>query len=159
MYRVLRRKVVLTQFQQAFARAGHAHAGVLVILSLVVQLYADTAALEGILASVARNAVAPGGHRHAGRVLLLLDGGGPHRTKRLRMAPVRRCGLAGVGGHGAWRRTVDRVTCTRARLQELHDAYRLFELTLPALLERWSREHPQRAATTAIIQTEKLTKT
>jgi hypothetical protein len=57
MYRVLRRKVVLTPFQQAFARAGHAHAGVLVILSLVVQLYADAAALDGILAPVARNAV------------------------------------------------------------------------------------------------------
>jgi hypothetical protein len=57
MYRVLRRRVVLTQFQQAFARAGHAHAGVLVILSLVVQLYADAAALDGVIASVARNAV------------------------------------------------------------------------------------------------------
>jgi len=57
MYQVLRRRVVLTPFQQAFARAGHAHAGVLVILSLVVQLYADAAALDGVLAAVARNAV------------------------------------------------------------------------------------------------------
>jgi hypothetical protein len=57
MYLVLRRKVVLTPFQQAFARAGHAHAGVLVILSLVVQLYADAAALDGILGTVARSAV------------------------------------------------------------------------------------------------------
>lgn len=57
MYRVLRRRVVLTPFQQAFARAGHAHAGVLVILSLVVQLYADAAGLDGALAAVARNAV------------------------------------------------------------------------------------------------------
>jgi len=57
MYQVLRRRVVLTLFQQAFARAGHAHAGVLVILSLVVQLYADAAALDGVLAAVARNAV------------------------------------------------------------------------------------------------------
>jgi hypothetical protein len=57
MYLILRRKVVLTPFQQAFARAGHAHAGVLVILSLVVQLYADAAALDGILGTVARSAV------------------------------------------------------------------------------------------------------
>jgi hypothetical protein len=57
MYLVLRRKVVLPPFQQAFARAGHAHAGVLVILSLVVQLYADAAALDGILGTVARSAV------------------------------------------------------------------------------------------------------
>ena len=37
----------------------------------------------------------------------------------------------------------DRPAASRARLQELHDAYRFFELTLPALLERWAREHPQ----------------
>jgi len=38
MLQMVRRRVELTGFQQAFARAGHAHAGVLVILSLVVQL-------------------------------------------------------------------------------------------------------------------------
>jgi hypothetical protein len=57
MYRVLRRRIQLTPFQQAFARAGHAHAGVLVILSLIVQLYVGAAALEGAIAAVARNAV------------------------------------------------------------------------------------------------------
>lgn len=57
MYRIVRRHVTLTPFQQTFARAGHAHAGVLVILSLVVQLYADAAAITGPLAGVARSAV------------------------------------------------------------------------------------------------------
>jgi hypothetical protein len=57
MYRVLRRRIQLTPFQQAFARAGHAHAGVLVILSLIVQPYVGAAALEGAIAAVARNAV------------------------------------------------------------------------------------------------------
>jgi hypothetical protein len=46
-----------TPFQIGFARAGHAHAGVLVILALVVQIYADAAALDGLLASIARNGV------------------------------------------------------------------------------------------------------
>lgn len=46
-----------TSFQIAFARAGHAHAGVLVILSLVAQLYVDAAALDGLLGSVARQGV------------------------------------------------------------------------------------------------------
>ena len=55
--RVVRGEVAMTDFQRAFARAGHAHAGVLVILSLVVQVFADAAALEGFLAPVARNAV------------------------------------------------------------------------------------------------------
>jgi len=36
--RAVRGKVPLTAFQRTFSRAGHAHAGVLVILSLVVQL-------------------------------------------------------------------------------------------------------------------------
>ncbi len=57
MLRVVGRRVELTGFQRAFARAGHAHAGVLVILSLVVQLYADAAAGQGALASVSRSAV------------------------------------------------------------------------------------------------------
>lgn len=56
MYRVLR-KVTLTPFQQAFARAGHAHAGVLVILSLIVQIYADAATMDGVLESVGRGGV------------------------------------------------------------------------------------------------------
>lgn len=37
----------LTEFQKAMFRAGHAHAGVLVILSLVVQFLADHARLSG----------------------------------------------------------------------------------------------------------------
>ena len=56
MLRIVGRRVELTGFQRAFSRAGHAHAGVLVILSLVVQLYAD-AATPGALASLGRSAV------------------------------------------------------------------------------------------------------
>ena len=57
LYSVARKRVSLTPFQQSFARAGHAHAGVLVILSLVVQLYVDAVALDGLAATVARSAV------------------------------------------------------------------------------------------------------
>jgi hypothetical protein len=57
MYSIVRKRVVLTPFQQAFARAGHAHAGVLVILSLVVLIYADVAALDGLWGVAARSAV------------------------------------------------------------------------------------------------------
>jgi hypothetical protein len=51
------RKNAKTPFQIGFARAGHAHAGVLVILSLVIQIYADAAGLTGALGSVARQGV------------------------------------------------------------------------------------------------------
>ncbi|HEX2050161.1 MAG TPA: hypothetical protein VHJ34_05930 [Actinomycetota bacterium] len=54
--RVLRRRDV-TDFQRAFFRAGHAHAGVLVVLSLVCQLYADASGLSGAAEQVARSGV------------------------------------------------------------------------------------------------------
>jgi hypothetical protein len=57
MYALVRKRVTRTPFQQMFARAGHAHAGVLVILSLVVQIYADAAALDGVLAMLGRSGV------------------------------------------------------------------------------------------------------
>ena len=47
-----------TPFQKTFARAGHAHAGVLVSLALIAQLYADAVALDGAAASVARSGIA-----------------------------------------------------------------------------------------------------
>ena len=46
-----------TPFQQSFFRAGHAHAGVLVILSLVSLILADAAHMSGLLALVARNGI------------------------------------------------------------------------------------------------------
>jgi hypothetical protein len=51
------RKNTRTPFQIGFARAGHAHAGILVILSLVIQIYADAAGLSGTLGAVARQGV------------------------------------------------------------------------------------------------------
>jgi hypothetical protein len=55
--RVAQGAVPLTEFQKSFARAGHAHAGVLVILSLVIQLYVDVSGLTGFGEWVARSAV------------------------------------------------------------------------------------------------------
>jgi hypothetical protein len=51
-------QVQRTPFQIAFARAGHAHAGVLVTLALVSQLFADAVALDGPVAWLARSGVA-----------------------------------------------------------------------------------------------------
>jgi hypothetical protein len=57
MLALVRGRQAATPFQITFARAGHAHAGVLVILSLVAQLYVDAAALSGALAIVAREGI------------------------------------------------------------------------------------------------------
>jgi hypothetical protein len=57
MLRVVRGGQPATEFQKAFFRAGHAHAGVLVTLSLVGLLLMDAAHLGGPQAVLARNAI------------------------------------------------------------------------------------------------------
>jgi hypothetical protein len=57
MLRVVRGHQPATPFQQAFFRAGHAHAGVLVILALVGQILADAVPMSGLLAFFARNGI------------------------------------------------------------------------------------------------------
>ncbi len=54
MTRVVRGKVPMTAFQKNFARAGHAHAGVLVTLSLVTLVLTDLADLQGVWGWIAR---------------------------------------------------------------------------------------------------------
>jgi hypothetical protein len=52
--RIVRGHVKMTEFQKTFARAGHAHAGVLVTLGLVTLVLADATALDGTLGWLAR---------------------------------------------------------------------------------------------------------
>lgn len=58
LLRLVRGSAPATAFQRAFARAGHAHAGVLVIFALVCQLYVDALDMAGLAATVARSGVA-----------------------------------------------------------------------------------------------------
>lgn len=46
-----------TEFQKSFARAGHAHAGVLVIFAIVAQSLVDTADLHGLADVLARDGI------------------------------------------------------------------------------------------------------
>ncbi len=57
MLRVVRGRQPTTPFQQAFFRAGHAHAGVLVILALVGQILVDATSLFGPLVDLARDGI------------------------------------------------------------------------------------------------------
>ncbi|MFC7549111.1 hypothetical protein [Plantactinospora sp. GCM10030261] len=54
MTRIARGDVAMTDFQKSFARAGHGHAGALVLLSLIALLYADATGLTGVPLWVAR---------------------------------------------------------------------------------------------------------
>ncbi len=55
--RMVRGQHPATDFQRTFARAGHAHAGVLVTLALVGLILADAAKMSGALAFFARNGI------------------------------------------------------------------------------------------------------
>ena len=47
LLKIVRGREEVTPFQEKFARAGHAHAGVLLLLALLVQPYVDAAGLDG----------------------------------------------------------------------------------------------------------------
>ena len=57
LFRIARGQQPVTPFQQAFFRAGHAHVGVLVILSIVGLILADAANLSDPSGFFARNGV------------------------------------------------------------------------------------------------------
>ena len=58
MVTLVRGSAPATPFQLAFARAGHAHAGVLLILALLCQVLADSTAQTGLLDWLSRTGVA-----------------------------------------------------------------------------------------------------
>ncbi len=58
LVKLVRGAAAATPFQLAFARAGHAHAGVLLILALVCQLLADSTGLSGAWDWLGRSGVA-----------------------------------------------------------------------------------------------------
>ncbi len=58
LLRVVRGAAEVTPFQEKFARAGHAHAGVLLVLALVCQVLADSTAQSGALDWLSRSGVA-----------------------------------------------------------------------------------------------------
>jgi hypothetical protein len=55
--RITRGSQPATEFQKAFARAGHAHAGVFVLFAIVAQILADAAQLEGAVDTIARSGI------------------------------------------------------------------------------------------------------
>ncbi|WP_026930639.1 hypothetical protein [Glycomyces tenuis] len=57
LLRIVGGKVPMTDFQQSFARAGHAHAGVLVTLGLICLVLADASGLSGFAGWIARAGV------------------------------------------------------------------------------------------------------
>ena len=74
-------RVERTPFQIAFARAGHAHAGVLVTLALVIQLLADAVVLDGPVGVACPQWRRRRGGPHADRGPPVVDGSGRDPTE------------------------------------------------------------------------------
>lgn len=83
LLRIVRRKAEVTDFQEKFARAGHAHAGVLLLLALLVQPYVDAAGQDGLLGWLSRSGVAVAALLMPGGFFLSSMGAGRTRPNRL----------------------------------------------------------------------------
>lgn len=97
MLRVVRGSIPLTDFQKSFSRAGHAHAGVLVILALVCVLYAETTAQTGLWAWLSRTGVAFAAILMPAGFFFSSMGRGRHRPNGLIALVYAGAGLLGAG--------------------------------------------------------------
>ncbi len=102
LLKLVRGRAAATPFQLAFARAGHAHAGVLLVLALLCQLLADAAALDGVWDWLARSGVAVAALLMPGGFFLSSLGAGRERPNGLVAmvfagAAVLALGLASLG--------------------------------------------------------------
>ena len=80
---IVRGKQQATPFQLAFARAGHAHAGVLLLLALLCQVFADATDQTGALDWLSRSGVAVAALLMPGGFFLSSMGAGREKPNRL----------------------------------------------------------------------------
>ena len=102
LLQIVRGRAGVTPFQEKFARAGHAHAGVLLVVALLCQLYADAADLSGLLDWLARTGAAVAALLMPAGFFLSSVGAGRDRPNRLVVlipagAVALAAGLASLG--------------------------------------------------------------
>ncbi|GAA1914578.1 hypothetical protein [Nocardioides hwasunensis] len=83
LLRIVRGRSAVTPFQEKFARAGHAHAAVLLVLALVCQVLADNTAQTGVLDWFSRSGVAVSALLMPGGFFLSSMGAGRTEPNRL----------------------------------------------------------------------------
>jgi hypothetical protein len=83
LVRLVRGAAAATPFQLSFARAGHAHAGVLLILALVCQILADATTQTGIWDWLSRSGVAVSALLMPGGFFFSSMGAGREQPNRL----------------------------------------------------------------------------
>ena len=97
--RVVTKRAPANELQTSFFRAGHAHAGVLIILGLVVELYVDLAGVDGIWQTLAGGVLWSAILMPAG-FFLSVTGKDPERPNRMSSC----CGSARPAWWLAWSR-------------------------------------------------------
>jgi hypothetical protein len=83
LVRVVTGRAGTTPFQEKFARAGHAHAAVLLVLALLCQVFVDHTDLTGFWEWVARSGVAVAALLMPGGFFFSSMGSGRERPNRL----------------------------------------------------------------------------
>jgi hypothetical protein len=83
MVAIVTRKVEVTPFQEKFARAGHAHAGVLLVLALLCQVFVDATDQGGVFEWLSRSGVAVAALLMPGGFFFSSMGAGRERPNRL----------------------------------------------------------------------------
>lgn len=83
LLKIVRGRAEVTPFQEKFARAGHAHAGVLLLLALICQPYADATGQDGLLGWLSRSGVAVAALLMPGGFFFSSMGAGRERPNRL----------------------------------------------------------------------------
>ncbi len=83
LLKVVRGRADVTPFQEKFARAGHAHAAVLLLLALICQPYVDATGLDGPLGWFARSGVAAAALLMPGGFFFASMGAGRTQPNRL----------------------------------------------------------------------------
>jgi len=80
---IARGKAPVTEFQEKFARAGHAHAGVLLLLALICQVFADATDQSGAFDWLSRSGVAVAALLMPGGFFFSSMGAGREQPNRL----------------------------------------------------------------------------
>ena len=97
LLKVVRGREEVTAFQEKFARAGHAHAGVLLLLALLCQLLADATDQTGVLDWLSRSGVAVAALLMPGGFFLSSLGAGRTEPNRLVVLVLVGAGLLALG--------------------------------------------------------------
>ena len=97
LLRIVRGAAEVTPFQEKFARAGHAHAGVLLVLALVCQVLADSTAQTGALDWLSRSGVAVAALLMPAGFFFSSMGAGRTRPNGLIVLVLAGAGVLGVG--------------------------------------------------------------